>query len=184
MEYRQAELRLEQLYTQIRMQVVNAKFALANDRASVLAAQAARDYNQQSLDAENKKLKLGASTTANVLLQQRNLATAEYNLITANGNYAKDRAGLYQTLSSTLQHYGINMEDAATGEVKAAPVVPGVQQAPAGNEPRCRRLGNSHPCKEAQKGPARLAGPFCLVRPAGRTHLEVKVLYTPGKGKC
>jgi hypothetical protein len=23
-----------------------------------------------------------------------------------------------------------------------------------------------------------------LVRPAGRTHLEVKVLYTPGKGKC
>ena len=33
MEYRQAELRLEQLYTQIRMQVVNAKFALTNDRA-------------------------------------------------------------------------------------------------------------------------------------------------------
>jgi hypothetical protein len=25
---------------------------------------------------------------------------------------------------------------------------------------------------------------FFLVRPAGRTHLEVKVLYTPGKGKC
>jgi hypothetical protein len=27
-------------------------------------------------------------------------------------------------------------------------------------------------------------GLFLLVRPAGRTHLEVKVLYTPGKGKC
>jgi hypothetical protein len=26
--------------------------------------------------------------------------------------------------------------------------------------------------------------PFALVRPAGRTHSEVKVLYTPGKGKC
>ena len=23
-----------------------------------------------------------------------------------------------------------------------------------------------------------------FVRPAGRTYLEVKVLYTPGKGKC
>jgi len=23
-----------------------------------------------------------------------------------------------------------------------------------------------------------------LVRPAGRTYLEVEVLYTPGKGKC
>jgi hypothetical protein len=28
------------------------------------------------------------------------------------------------------------------------------------------------------------ACPFELVRPAGRIHLEVKVLYTPGKGKC
>ena len=26
-------------------------------------------------------------------------------------------------------------------------------------------------------------GRFPLVRPAGRTHLEVKVLYSPGKGK-
>ena len=131
MEYRQAELRLEQLYTQIRMQVVNAKFALSNDRAQVEAAQAARDYNQQSLDAEVKKLHLGASTTANVLLQQRNLATAEANLISAHASYAKDRAALYQLLASTLKHYGINMEDAATGQVKAAPIVPGVQPAKA-----------------------------------------------------
>ena len=29
-----------------------------------------------------------------------------------------------------------------------------------------------------------LAPGFLLVRPAGRTYLEVKVLYTPGKGKC
>ena len=135
MEYRQAELRLEQLYTQIRMQVVNAQFALTNDRAQVQASLAARDYNQQSLDAENKKLRLGASTTANVLLQQRNLATAENNLIAANAAYAKDRAGLYQTLAATLHHYGINLTEAASGDVKTAPVVPGVQAAPPSKEP-------------------------------------------------
>ena len=135
MEYRQAELRLEQLYTQIRMQVVNAQFALTNDRAQVQASAAARDYNQQSLDAEVKKLRLGASTTANVLLQQRNLAVAEDSLIAANAAYAKDRAGLYQTLATTLQHYGINLNDAATGEVKAAPVVPGLTPAKQGAEP-------------------------------------------------
>jgi outer membrane protein TolC len=135
MEYRQAELRLEQLYTQIRMQVVNAKFALTNDRAQVQAAAAARDYNQQSLDSEVKKLRLGASTTANVLLQQRNLATAEDNLIAAHAAYAKDRAGLYQTLSATLQHYGINLTEAASGDVKTTPVVPGVEAAKPGNEP-------------------------------------------------
>jgi outer membrane protein TolC len=126
MEYRQAELRLEQLYTQIRMQVVNAQFALINDRAQVLASIAARDYQQQSVDAENKKLHLGASTTANVLLQERGLATAENNLIAANAAYAKDRAGLYQTLASTLQHYGINLNEAASGQVNTTPVVPGV----------------------------------------------------------
>ncbi len=135
MEYRQAELRLAQLYTQIRMQVVNAKYALTNDRAAVQSAMAARDYNQQSLDAEEKKLKLGASTTANVLLQQRNLANAEYNLIAAHAQYAKDRAGLYQVLASTLQHYGINLPDAASGDIKAAPQVPGVQPAPPSQEP-------------------------------------------------
>ncbi|MDR3723702.1 MAG: TolC family protein [Terracidiphilus sp.] len=136
MEYRQAELRLAQLYTQIRMQVVNAKFALSNDRAAVQAAVAARDYNKQSLDAEQTKLKLGASTTAGVLMQQRNLANAEYDLIAAHAAYAKDRAGLYQILAATLQHYGINLNEAATGEVKTAPVIQGVQQAQPGNEPK------------------------------------------------
>ena len=102
MEYRQAELRLEQLYTQIRMQVANAMFALANDRAQVRSAQAARDYAQQSLDAEEKKLHLGASTTANVLQQQRNMAVAEDNLIAAN-------AALCQGPRRPLPDVGLNL---------------------------------------------------------------------------
>ncbi len=135
MEYRQAELHLEQLYTQIRMQVVNAQFALTNDRAQVQADVAARDFEQQSLDDEQKKLKLGASTTALVLAQDRALAIAEDNLIAAHAAYAKDRAGLYQTVATTLQHYGINLPDAAAGVVKTNPVVPGVGPAPNTAEP-------------------------------------------------
>jgi outer membrane protein len=135
MEYRQAELRLEQLYTEIRMQVVNQRYALTNDRAAVEAAQTAANYNQQSLDDEVKKLHLGASTEANVMQQQRNLATAQYNLIVAHAQYAKDRASLYQILASTLHEYGINLNEAATGNVSTAPLVPGVQPAPPGNEP-------------------------------------------------
>jgi outer membrane protein TolC len=134
MEYRQAELRLEQLYTQIRMQVVNAQFALTNDRALVRASIAARDYNKQSLEAEIKKLHLGASTAANVLLQERGLATAEDNLIAANAKYAEDRAGLYQMLASTLQHYGINLNEAASGQVNTSPVVPGLEPAKPNKE--------------------------------------------------
>jgi len=135
MEYRQAELRLEQLYTQIRMQVVNQRFALTNDRAQVQAALAGRDYNRQSLVDEQKKLKLGASTTALVLAQQRSLAVAEDSLIAAQAAYAKDRATLYQILASTLQHYGINLSEAASGNVQTTPVVPGLEPAKPGKEP-------------------------------------------------
>jgi outer membrane protein TolC len=117
------------------MQVVNAQYALTNDRAQVMASRAAQSYAQQSLDSEEKKLKLGASTTANVLLQQRNLATAENNLIAANATYAKDRAGLYQTLATTLEHYGINLGDAATGEVKTVPLIPGLKPVNPGSAP-------------------------------------------------
>jgi len=128
-EYRQAEMHLEQLYTQIHMQVVNKLYALTNDRAQVQAATAARDFATQSLDAEQKKLSLGASTTAAVLLQERNRVIAENSLISANATYATDRAALYQILASTLQHYGISLVDAATGEIKNVPVVPGLQPA-------------------------------------------------------
>jgi outer membrane protein TolC len=134
-QYRQAELRLEQLYTQIRISVVNSQFALTNDRAQVIASIASKDYAQQNLDAEQKKLKLGASTTALVLQQQRALAAAENTLIQANATYAKDRAGLYQILASTLQHYGIDLNEAATGDVKTTPVVPGLEPAKLGNVP-------------------------------------------------
>ncbi len=126
MEYRQNQMRLQQLYTQIRIQVINAQYALTNVRAQVQSAQAARDFAAQSLDAEQKKYKLGASTTANVLQQERNLAGAENNLISATAAYAIDRIQLEQLLSNTLERYGISLPDAATGVVSQAPVIPGL----------------------------------------------------------
>ena len=137
MEYRQAQMRLQQLYTQVRIQVVNALYALTNDRAQVSAAKAGRDYAAQSLDAEQKKYKLGASTSANVLQQQRNMANSEATLISATAAYARDRAGLLELVSKTLDSYGINIEDAANGTVTKAPVIPGLTAptAPAAPKP-------------------------------------------------
>ncbi len=129
LEYRQAQLQLQQIYLKVRMQVINGQFALTNDRAQVEAAQSAADYNRQSLDSEQKKYRLGASTTAAVLLQQRNLSNAENNLITARATYAKDRAALSQILANTMDRYGISLEDAVTGNVKQIPVIPGIEPA-------------------------------------------------------
>ena len=137
MEYRQTQMRLQQLYTQTRINVINGQYALTNDRAQVSSAQSARDFSAQSLEAEQKKYRLGASTTANVLQQERNLATAEDNLISATAAYARDRVALEQILSNTLDRYGISLQDAATGVVAAEPHIPGLTapKAPAPPKP-------------------------------------------------
>jgi outer membrane protein TolC len=140
MEYRQSQMRLQQLYTVIRIQVTNQQYALTNDRAQVQAAQAARDFAEQSLDAEQKKYKLGASTTANVLQQARNLATGENNLISATAAYARDRAQLFQLLANTLDRYGISIESAAQaaggGAGMPTPVIPGLTAPKAPEKPK------------------------------------------------
>jgi outer membrane protein len=141
MEYRQVQMRLQQLYTQIRIQVINAQYALTNDRAQVSAAQAGREYGAQSLDAEQKKFKLGASTSALVLAQQRNMAIAENTLISATAAYAKDRAALLQLLSKTLDRYGISITDAAAGSMSAAPVIPGLTAPTAPAPPKPISVG-------------------------------------------
>jgi outer membrane protein len=129
LEYRQAQMRLQQLYVQTRMNVVNAQFALTNDRASVQSAVATRDYDRQSLDAELKKLHLGASTTALVLQQQRALAIAENTVISSTAKYAIDRASLAQILASTLDRYGISITEAASGRITQQPTIPGIEPA-------------------------------------------------------
>jgi outer membrane protein len=137
MEYRQSQMRLQQLYTQIRIQVINGQYALTNDRAQVKAAEAGRDYALQSLDAEQKKYKLGASTSANVLQQERNLAASADTLIADTAVYAKDRAALSELLSNTLDKYGISITDVAQGNVSQAPIIPGLTapQPPAKAKP-------------------------------------------------
>jgi outer membrane protein len=136
MEYRQTQMRIQQLYAQIRIQVINQQYALTNDRAQVQASQAARDYAAQSLDAEQKKYRLGASTTANVLQQGRNLAVAENTLISATAAYAKDRALLRQLLANTLEQYGISIQSAALGVTGQAPVIPGLTAPKAPEAPK------------------------------------------------
>ncbi len=134
LEYRQAEMRLQQLYIQVRIQVINGQYALTNDRAAVQASLAAREYNYQSYQSEVKKLRLGASTTANVLQQERNLATAENNVISTEATYAKDRASLEQLLAQTLDQYGIQLSDAVSGTVTRDPIIPGLEPAKAAPE--------------------------------------------------
>jgi outer membrane protein TolC len=152
LEFRQAQMRLQQLYVQTRMNVINAQYALTNDRASVQSATATRDYDRQSLDAELKKLHLGASTTALVLQQQRALAIAENSVISATAKYAVDRAALGQILASTLDRFNISIADAVSGKINSQPTIPGLE--PAKQEPEVTVPGHQENLqKQEQQAP-------------------------------
>jgi outer membrane protein len=130
MEYQQSEMRLDQLYTQMETQATNAQYALTNDRAQVAAAQAAKEYAQQSLHSEQRKYELGTSTPAIVLQQRRNLAIAANSLLSATAAYARDRAALLQLAGKTLDLYGFDVQASASGVIAHPVTVPGVTAAP------------------------------------------------------
>src|SRR5581483_5859216 len=58
LEYRQAQLRLQQLQNQIGIEVRNAQFALLQNRARVDTARKARDLARQTFEIEQKKYAL------------------------------------------------------------------------------------------------------------------------------
>jgi outer membrane protein TolC len=124
LEYRQAQMRLQQLENQVRIEVRNASFSVQQNRASVEAAQAAVELAKQSLDAEQKKYALGASTTTLVLQAQRDLTQAQSNLVNAKAAYEKSRVELDRTTGLTLTHNGILLNDAISGQVTQMPNVP------------------------------------------------------------
>jgi outer membrane protein len=124
LEYRQAQVRLQQLANQVRIEVRNAQFALQQNRASVQAAQAAVDFARQTLDAEQQKLAAGVSNPTAVLQDQSGLTTAESNLVSAKAAYEKARVELDRATGLLLDHSGIVMADAERGEVTHMPNVP------------------------------------------------------------
>ena len=126
LEYQQAQMRLQQIENQISIEVRNAQFGVEQNRASVDSAKAAVDYAKQSLDAEQKKYQFGTSTTTLVLQTQSALATAESTLMSAMAAYEKSRVELDRAVGTTLDHAGIDIDDAAKGRVTRMPNVPSV----------------------------------------------------------
>jgi outer membrane protein TolC len=124
LEYRQAQMRLQQIENQVGIEIRNAQFAVQQNRASVDSAKAALDLARQSLDAEQKKYQFGTSTTTLVLQYQSQLATSESTLVNALVAYEKARVELDRATGQLLDHDGISIDDAAKGQVTRMPNVP------------------------------------------------------------
>ena len=117
LEYRQAELRMEQLKKQVRIEVRNAQFALDQTGARVDAARKARDLAQRTFDITKKEQELGAGSSYQTLSAQRDLALAELDLVSAMTIYEKAKVELDRSTGTTLEHNGILIQDAISGVV-------------------------------------------------------------------
>jgi outer membrane protein TolC len=117
LEYRQAELRMEQLKKQVRIEVRNAQFALDQTAARVEAARKARDLAQRTFDIMKKEQDLGAGSSYQTLSAQRDLALAELDLVSAMTTYEKAKVELDRSTGTTLEHNGILIQDAISGVV-------------------------------------------------------------------
>jgi outer membrane protein TolC len=117
LEYRQAELRLEQLKKQVRIEVRNAQYAVEQTGARVQAAGKARDLAQRSFDITKKEQDLGAGSSYQTLSAQRDLALAELDLVTAMTIFEKAKVELDRATGATLEHNGIQLQNAVSGTV-------------------------------------------------------------------
>lgn len=124
LEYRQAQMRLQQIENQVGIEVRNAQYAVEQNRASVESAKAAVELARQSLDAEQKKYQFGTSTSTAVLQYSSQRATAESTLVNATVAYEKSRVELDRATGTLLDHLGVNIDDAARGQVTHMPNVP------------------------------------------------------------
>jgi outer membrane protein len=130
-EYRQAQLRIQQIENQIRIEVRNAQFGVLQNRASVASAQAAVDLARESLNAEQKKYGLGASTSTLVLQYQSGMTGAEVTLVSAKAAYEKAQIELDRATGLLLEHANIQIADAERGEVTHTPNIPHVAARPS-----------------------------------------------------
>jgi outer membrane protein TolC len=117
LEYRQAELRMEQLKKQVRIEVRNAQYAVQQTEARVLAARKARELAQRTFDITKKEQDLGSGSSTQTLAAQRDLSLAELDLVTAMTIFEKAKVELDRATGATLAHNGIQLHNAVTGIV-------------------------------------------------------------------
>jgi outer membrane protein TolC len=105
--------------SQVEVDVENALIALKQSRARVAAAQEAVRLERLKLDAEQKKLANGLSTSYNLILAQRDLFTAELAEAQARDAFAKARISLDQVTGVTLEANHVSLDEALRGRLSS-----------------------------------------------------------------
>jgi outer membrane protein TolC len=118
---RMSELTVQRQVNQIRVDIQNALIALQEARAQHQAAVKQRDFEVQTVDADQKKLALGATTVYQLIQDERDLSTAGESIAAAEAAYAQARAQLDVATGATLQNNNVEFDEAKSGRVTRPP---------------------------------------------------------------
>ncbi|MBA3975493.1 MAG: transporter [Candidatus Solibacter sp.] len=113
---RQQELTAQRQVNELRVTVQNALTAVLQARARYQAAVKERQLQEQTLDAENKKYALGASTAFQVVQTQRDFAQSQASEVAALAAYSRSRVQLDLTTAQILDRYKVEVAEALTGK--------------------------------------------------------------------
>jgi outer membrane protein len=122
---RQLEAQLQLLKNAALLDVRNTYIALEQDRARVEAATKARELQQQTFDAEQKKYQLGASTVYLVIQTQRDLISAQGTELRALADLVEAKANYERAVGRTLEVNRVTIADAKSGEAERETLIPG-----------------------------------------------------------
>jgi outer membrane protein TolC len=130
LERRQLDTQLQQSKNNIASAVRSAVIGVIQAKAQINAAVKSTTLYRQTLDAEQKKFKLGESTVFLVIQAQRDLQNAEGTEITARSTYAKAITSYQQAVGTILSDYNLELNDAIQGAVSHPPNIPGSAATP------------------------------------------------------
>jgi outer membrane protein len=112
---RRAQIRFEQLRKQAQLEVEDALVAMRRARASYEASLQSQALQQESLEAEQAKFDVGASTSFFIVQYQSYLAQARSTVVVAKSAYLKARAALERAVGSILEDNHVMVPDAMRG---------------------------------------------------------------------
>jgi outer membrane protein len=122
---RQDQAKLQQIINGVAVDVQTAQITLQEDRTAVIAAQKTRALQEQTLDADQKKLQLGASTIFVVVTDQQALSAAAQAEVRAQVNLVEARVNFERAMGRTLDVNQITVASAKSGISSRDTLIPG-----------------------------------------------------------
>ncbi len=121
LQLRQSQLQLAQFLLQVQVDLTNALAAAEQARTRWEAAAKNLELARALLAAEEKKFSTGVSTPFEVVQQQRQVAQAEAAEASARAAWHSARLALERAAGTTLETYGVSLDEAKRGEAARAP---------------------------------------------------------------